>query len=84
MYGIHVHEAVLASGDKVSGATIHMVDEEYDRGAVVLQRQVAVDPADTAESLAARVLEVEHRLYPEALALFAAGAIQVPTTEHTS
>ncbi len=82
MYGIHVHEAVLAAGEKFSGATIHIVDEEYDRGPIVLQRQVAVEPGDTPESLAARVLEVEHRLYPEALALFAAGAIPAPTPDH--
>ncbi len=82
MYGIHVHEAVLAAGEKFSGATIHIVDEEYDRGPIVLQRQVAVEPGDTPESLAARVLEVEHRLYPEALALFAAGAIPAPAPEH--
>jgi len=78
MYGIHVHEAVIAAGEKMSGATIHIVDEEYDRGPIVLQRQVAVEPGDTPESLAARVLAVEHRLYPEALALFAAGAIPGP------
>jgi len=78
MYGIHVHEAVLAAGEPVTGATVHVVDEDYDHGAVVLQRQVPVYPGDTPEILAARVLEVEHQIYPEALALFAAGKIRVP------
>jgi phosphoribosylglycinamide formyltransferase-1 len=75
MYGMHVHEAVIASGDRVSGATVHLVDEEYDRGPVVLQREVAVQPEDTPERLAERVLEVEHELYPEAIRLFAEGRI---------
>jgi formyltetrahydrofolate-dependent phosphoribosylglycinamide formyltransferase len=64
MYGRRVHEAVLASGATVTGATVHIVDEEYDRGPVVAQWPVAVKPGDTAETLAARVLEVEHRLLP--------------------
>ncbi|MEW6511161.1 MAG: phosphoribosylglycinamide formyltransferase [Bacteroidota bacterium] len=67
MYGMHVHEAVLAAGETVSGATVHYVDEEYDHGAVILQRTVPVRPGDTPESLAERVLAVEHELYPEAL-----------------
>jgi phosphoribosylglycinamide formyltransferase-1 len=71
MYGHHVHEAVLASGAKLSGATVHLVDEEYDRGPIVLQKTVAVDEHDTPETLAARVLEVEHEIYPLALKAFA-------------
>ncbi len=67
MYGMHVHEAVLAAREKVSGATVHLVDEEYDHGAIVLQQTVPVLPGDTAETLAARVLVVEHEIYPEAL-----------------
>ncbi len=85
MYGIHVHEAVLAAGETVTGASVHIVDEEYDHGAVVLQRQVPVMPGDTPETLAARVLEVEHQIYPEALALFAAGKFPMPaptTVQH--
>lgn len=78
MYGIHVHQAVLAAGERFSGATVHMVDEEYDRGPIVLQRQVPVRPDDTAETLAARVLEVEHEIYPEALRLLAEGAAPLP------
>ncbi len=77
MYGSRVHEAVLESGDKVSGATIHIVDEEYDRGPIVLQREVPVLPNDTPELLAARVLEVEHRIYAEAVKLFAEDRIKV-------
>ena len=71
MYGRHVHEAVLAAGAPVSGATVHLVDEEYDTGAIVLQESVPVHPDDTPETLAARVLEVEHRLYPAALQMLA-------------
>ncbi len=71
MYGRRVHEAVIASGAKISGATVHLVDEEYDRGPIVMQRTVIVHDDDTPETLAARVLEVEHVIYPEALQLFA-------------
>ena len=67
MYGIRVHEAVLASGETMSGATVHYVDEEYDHGAIVLQQTAPVLPGDTPESLAARVLVVEHQLYPAAI-----------------
>jgi formyltetrahydrofolate-dependent phosphoribosylglycinamide formyltransferase len=64
MYGRRVHEAVLASGAQESGATVHFVDEEFDRGAIVAQERVPVKPGDTPEMLAARVLEAEHRLLP--------------------
>jgi len=64
MYGRRVHEAVLASGAKESGATVHFVDEEFDRGAILAQEKVPVQQGDTAETLAARVLEAEHRLLP--------------------
>ena len=77
MFGHRVHEAVLASGAKVSGATVHLVDEEYDRGPIVAQRCVQVLPDDTPETLAARVLTVEHILYPETLAAFARGCVRV-------
>ena len=75
MYGIHVHEAVIASHDPVSGATVHVVDEEYDHGSIVLQKKVSVDPADTAESLAKKVLVIEHQIYPEVIRLFAEGKV---------
>ncbi|GIW51376.1 MAG: phosphoribosylglycinamide formyltransferase [Gemmatimonadales bacterium] len=65
MYGRRVHQAVLASGATVTGATVHIVDEAYDRGPIVAQWPVAVRPGDTPETLAARVLEVEHKLLPQ-------------------
>lgn len=77
MYGIHVHEAVIASGSKRSGATVHIVDEEYDHGPIVLQREVDVAESDTPESLARKILPLEHRIYPEAIRLFAEGRVEV-------
>jgi phosphoribosylglycinamide formyltransferase 1 len=77
MYGRHVHEAVLAHGCKVTGATVHLVDEKYDCGPIVLQQCAAVLDDDTPDTLAARVLEIEHSLYPRALALFADGRIRL-------
>lgn len=67
MYGRHVHEAVLAAGVRVSGVTLHLIDEEYDRGWILAQWPVPVRPDDTAETLAQRVLEVEHQLLPRAV-----------------
>ena len=80
MYGLRVHEAVLASGARESGATVHLVDEAYDRGAVLGQARVPVLHDDTPDRLAARVLEVEHRLLPAAvLAAAAAGRpVRIP------
>lgn len=63
MYGIRVHRAVLEAGEKETGVTIHIVNERYDEGPIVARRKVAVRDDDTPESLAARVLEVEHELY---------------------
>ena len=77
MYGIHVQEAVLASGVKVTGATVHIVDEEYDKGPIVMQKAVEVLNDDTPETLAARVLPVEHEIYPEALAAFARNQVHI-------
>src|SRR5437773_452015 len=65
MYGRRVHQAVLASGVALTGATVHYVDEEYDRGPIIAQWPVPVRPDDTPETLAARVLAVEHRLLPQ-------------------
>ena len=67
MYGIHVHTAVLAAGETQSGATVHFVNEEYDKGKILLQRAVPILQGDTPEILAARVLACEHQLYPDAL-----------------
>jgi len=64
MFGHHVHAAVLASGAQESGATVHFVDEAFDRGAIIAQERVRIETGDTPESLAARVLEAEHRLLP--------------------
>lgn len=75
MYGRRVHAAVLAAGAKVSGATVHFVDEEYDRGAIVAQWPVPVVDGDVPESLAARVLAVEHLLLPLVVQQVARGAI---------
>jgi len=78
MYGHHVHEAVLAAGETASGATVHLVDEAYDRGAILLQRKVPVLPGDSVEDLAARVLEVEHELFPEVIRRIASGELLLP------
>ncbi len=77
MYGIHVHEAVIKSGVKVTGVTVHLVDEIYDHGAIIIQKCVPVEDSDTPESLAERVLKVEHQLYSEAIGLFAEEKIEV-------
>jgi phosphoribosylglycinamide formyltransferase-1 len=78
MYGHRVHQAVLASGARESGATVHLVDEAYDRGPVLAQVRVPVLPDDTPDRLAARVLEVEHRLLPAAVLAAAAAGRPVP------
>ena len=65
LYGINVHRAVIGDGEKKSGATIHLVNSDYDKGTILAQKSVIVDADDTPESLAAKVLEVEHVLYVE-------------------
>jgi len=75
MYGINVHRAVLEAKEKVSGASIHFVDEIYDHGAVIAQRTAPVRVGDTPEQLQARVLEIEHQLLPETIARLASGEI---------
>jgi phosphoribosylglycinamide formyltransferase-1 len=77
MYGHYVHEAVIASGAKVSGASVHLVDEEYDRGPIVMQKTLTVSPDDTPDSLAAKVLTIEHEIYPLALKAFAEGRVKI-------
>jgi phosphoribosylglycinamide formyltransferase-1 len=71
MYGARVHEAVIASGARESGVTVHLVDNEYDRGPIVAQWRVAVEKGDTTESLAARILAVEHVVYPRVIEMVA-------------
>jgi formyltetrahydrofolate-dependent phosphoribosylglycinamide formyltransferase len=81
MYGRRVHEAVLRSGARVSGATVHLVDEEYDRGAILAQARVPILSGDTPDSLAARVLEAEHRLLPAVVLKAAEVGRPVPLPE---
>jgi phosphoribosylglycinamide formyltransferase-1 len=76
-YGHHVHEAVLAYGAKISGCTVHFVTEEVDGGPIIVQRCVPVLEDDTPDSLAARVLQEEHRAFPEAVALYCAGRLRL-------
>jgi phosphoribosylaminoimidazolecarboxamide formyltransferase/IMP cyclohydrolase len=76
-YGLKVHQAVLEAGARISGATVHFVDENYDRGPIVAQQPVPVLPSDTPETLAARVLTAEHAVYPAAVALFCAGRLKL-------
>jgi phosphoribosylglycinamide formyltransferase-1 len=75
-YGIKVHESVLKSGDKKTGATVHFVDSGADTGAVIMQKEVDVIDGDTAESIQKRVLEAEHKILPEVVKLFCEGKIR--------
>ncbi len=77
LYGRRVHQSVLDSGDAESGATVHLVDADYDTGPIVVQRSVPVLPDDTPGSLAERVLTIEHQLLPHAVRLFAQGKVHV-------
>jgi phosphoribosylaminoimidazolecarboxamide formyltransferase/IMP cyclohydrolase len=77
MYGNHVHEAVVKAGVKFSGCTIHLVDAIYDHGAILAQSTVPVLPEDTAGTLARRVLDQEHWLYPEVVRMFADGRVEI-------
>jgi phosphoribosylglycinamide formyltransferase-1 len=77
MYGRHVHEAVIASGVKYSGATVHLVTAETDVGPIVCQGLVEVDDNDTPDSLAGKVLQVEHRIYPQAVKLILEDSILI-------
>ncbi|MYF18170.1 MAG: phosphoribosylglycinamide formyltransferase [Gemmatimonadetes bacterium] len=76
-YGDVVHRTVLAAGERETGATVHLVDEEYDHGQVLDQVQVPVAPGDSVETLSARVLQQEHRLYVQTLQRIAAGEIEL-------
>lgn len=78
MYGARVHAAVLAAGDAESGPTVHLVDEVYDRGAILAQARVPVVPGDTPATLAARVLAAEHRLLPAVVLAAARAGRPVP------
>ena len=76
-YGHRVHEAVLEAGVKVTGATVHFADDEYDHGPIILQQAIAVRDDDTPGALAARVQALERRLVPEAIRLIAEGRVAV-------
>ena len=82
MYGHHIHEAVLAHGNTVTGVTVHFVDEAYDRGPIMAQWPVPVLPGDTPATLGARVLTVEHHLYPLCVAAVASGAVKLDADGH--
>lgn len=75
-YGLNVHRAAVGYGVKISGLTVHFVDEQYDSGAIILQRAVPVADDDTPESLQARILEEEHRALPEAVRLLTTGRLK--------
>ncbi len=77
MFGEHVHAAVIKSGEKQSGCTVHYVDETVDGGPSILQTIVPVEPTDTPELLAHRVLIQEHRTYPKAIQLHVDGRIRI-------
>lgn len=79
MYGMHVHRAVLDAGDEVTGVTVHLVDQEYDRGPIVAQCEVKVLEGDDADTLAARVLEREHAFYVETLCRIVSGELDLDT-----
>ncbi|MDR0787867.1 MAG: phosphoribosylglycinamide formyltransferase [Gemmatimonadota bacterium] len=78
MYGARVHRAVIESGARVSGATVHLVDDHYDEGRILAQWPVPVLPGDTEETLGGRVLKVEHLLYPLAIERFLTGEGDAP------
>ena len=75
--GLYPHRQVLEHGAKISGATVHFVDEGVDTGPIIVQAAVPVEPGDTEDTLAARVLTAEHRLYPAAIRLFAEGRLSI-------
>jgi len=79
MYGIHVHEAVLAAGEKETGVTIHLVTEEYDSGAIIGQEKVPVLPNDTPQTLQERVLKTEHTFFPQILDRIGRGEVKIPS-----
>lgn len=78
MYGRRVHEAVIAAGVPASGVTIHLVDEEYDRGPILARRDLALNPGETADSLEARITALEPLFFVETLRAIAAGDLALP------
>jgi phosphoribosylglycinamide formyltransferase-1 len=81
MYGLCVHEAVLAAGETGTGVSIHLVDAEYDTGPIIAQARVSVEPRDTPETLAARVLQREHTFFAETLQKIVTGEITLSSRD---
>ena len=77
MFGMHVHEAVIANGEKESGCTIHLVDEIYDNGPILAQSKVAVEPEDTPATLAEKIHPKEHALYVSVVSDICSGKINL-------
>jgi phosphoribosylglycinamide formyltransferase 1 len=75
MFGHHVHKAVIEAKENISGATVHLVDEDYDRGPIILQDSTTIEKTDTEETLAAKVLAIEHTLLPKVVRLFSENKI---------
>jgi phosphoribosylglycinamide formyltransferase-1 len=78
MYGRRVHEAVVAAGERETGATVHLVDEEYDHGPTIAQRRLAIAPGDTAEAVERKVMAAEPELFVETLQRVASGSLILP------
>lgn len=77
MYGMNVHEAVFAAGEKVSGVTVHLVNEKYDEGKILYQEQIDISDCNSAEEISSKVLKLEHRLYPEVIQNIIEGKISL-------
>jgi len=75
MYGMNVHQAVIEAGEPESGISIHLVNEDYDKGRILFQKSISILPEDDAESLASKVLELEHRHYPEVIESYIRGQV---------
>ena len=80
-FGIRVHEAVIKSQNKFSGATVHFVDEVYDHGPIILQRKININNNENPESLAKRILEIEHQIFPEVVKAFCENRIIIKNNQ---
>ena len=76
-YGMRVHQAVIDSGDTESGATVHFVDNNYDKGPIILQRKIKIENSENSVSLSRKVLKIEHTIFPNAVRLFCSGKIKI-------
>jgi folate-dependent phosphoribosylglycinamide formyltransferase PurN len=77
MYGHHVHDAVYNRGVKLSGATVHLVNNKYDAGPIVMQRAISIDDAMSGDDIAKRVLKIEHEIFPQAVKLLVEDRLEV-------